>query len=100
MAIAHTQIEAIKSPSITALTMMWADQNKPKIDRSEEVSGKADCATSAGFMAQVLSADRLGATGGAIAGPDGGPRGPPAALAPSPYDSRRPRHAPPRHAPP
>src|SRR5260370_28110290 len=95
MAIAHTQIEAIKSPSITALTMMWADQNKPKIDRSEEVSGKADCATSAGFMAQVLSADRLVATGGAIAGHDRGPRGIAGCIAPVPSHSLIARSTPP-----
>src|SRR5437763_5513155 len=68
MAMAHTQIEAISSPSMTALTMMWADQNNPKIDRSEDVSGNADCATSAGFMAQVLSADRRIATGWCLSG--------------------------------
>src|SRR5438874_12467224 len=88
MAIAHTQMDAIKSPSITAFTMMWADQNKPKIDRSEEVSGKADCATSAGFMAQVLSADRLVAKGGAIAGHDGGPSGIARCIARDPENSR------------
>src|SRR6266542_1308518 len=69
MAIAHTQIEAIKSPSITALTMTWADQNNPKIDRSEELSpDKPCCAISAAFMAQVLSADRRIAKGGAVRG--------------------------------
>src|SRR5258708_23646292 len=99
MGLAHTQIEGIKGPGITALTMMWADQNKPKIDRSEEVSGKADCATSAGFMAPVLSADRLVATGGAIAGHDGGAGGLPRWPAREPRRSPDPQPSPPPHNP-
>src|SRR5262245_47735064 len=52
------------------LTTQWACQNRPKIERSEEVSGSACCATSAGFMAcpfgyPAPSADRAapGGTG-------------------------------------
>src|SRR5437879_3560168 len=48
--IAHTQIEATKSPTMTVLTSQCACQNKVSSDRSEEVSGNADCARSAGFM--------------------------------------------------
>src|ERR1700739_1148355 len=54
MTIAQTQMEAVNRPSITALTMMCADQNRPKIDRSEEASGNTDCVTSAAFMGDPL----------------------------------------------
>ena len=50
MAIAQTQMEQTSSPTITVLTTQWACQNSVKSDRSEEVSGSTDCATSAGFM--------------------------------------------------
>src|SRR6266545_1234087 len=50
IAIAHTQTDATSSPAITSLTIQWAFQNSVKIDRSEEVSGSADCARSAGFI--------------------------------------------------
>src|SRR5258708_33050489 len=88
MGLAHTQIEGIKGPGITALTMRWADQNKPKIDRSEEVSGKADCATSAGCMAQGLSADPLRPIGGALPGAAGGQPGAGGWWPPKPAESR------------
>src|SRR3954453_22176824 len=54
MAIAHTHTEQVSRPSIVNLTIQWACQNRPKIERSEEVSGSACCATSAGFMAYPL----------------------------------------------
>src|SRR5262245_49990003 len=50
MAIAHTQTEQIKRPIITVLTTQWAFQNSVNSERSEEVIGSTDCATSAGFM--------------------------------------------------
>ena len=50
MAIAHTQTEQTSSPIITVLTIQCACQNRCKSDRSEEVNGKADDATSAGFI--------------------------------------------------
>src|SRR5262245_20542787 len=54
MAMAHTQTEHTMSPSMVNLTIQWACQNRPKIERSDEVSGSACCATSAGFMAYPL----------------------------------------------
>src|SRR5271157_1715250 len=48
--IVQHQSEARKSPSITALTTMWADQN---IDRMLESGVAAAAATSAGFMGVV-----------------------------------------------
>src|SRR5215470_17526372 len=48
--IAHTQIDAASRPSMTVLTIQWACRNRVSSERSEEVSGSADCATSAGFM--------------------------------------------------
>src|SRR4029077_2712900 len=63
MTIAHTQMDATSSPSITAFTTGCADQNKPQIDRSAEVSGSTDCATSVGFMKASFrrqSRDRTG----------------------------------------
>src|SRR4051794_35019322 len=50
MAIAQTQTEQTSSPTITPFTIQCACQNKLNSERSEEVSGRADCATSAGFM--------------------------------------------------
>ena len=50
IAIAQTQIEQISSPTMTVLTIQWACQNSVNSERSEEVSGSTDCATSAGFM--------------------------------------------------
>ena len=41
---------------MTVFTIQWACQNSVSKDRSDEVSGKADCATSAGFMGTSLSA--------------------------------------------
>src|SRR5271169_2301973 len=35
---------------MTALTIQWACQKSVNSERSEEVSGSTDCATSAGFM--------------------------------------------------
>src|ERR1700687_4826121 len=35
---------------MTVLTIQWACQNSVNSERSEEVSGSTDCATSAGFM--------------------------------------------------
>src|ERR1022692_2738243 len=57
IAIAQTQIEQIKSPTMTALTIQWACQNSVNSERSEEVSGSTDCATSAGFMGTSFSLD-------------------------------------------
>src|SRR5215510_11067757 len=48
--IAHTQIDDANSPSMTVFTIQWACMNRANSERSEEVSGSADCATSAGFM--------------------------------------------------
>ena len=50
MAIAQTQTEHTSRPIMTALTIQWACQNSVNSERSEEVSGSTDCATSAGFM--------------------------------------------------
>jgi hypothetical protein len=66
IAIAQTQTEQTNSPTMTVLTTQWAFQNSVNSDRSEEVSGSTDCATSAGFMG-VLSAQSgsVGRTGAA-----------------------------------
>src|SRR6266481_1131984 len=45
-AIAHTHTEHTSSPTITPLTIQCACQNSVSNERSEEVSGRADCATS------------------------------------------------------
>src|SRR5580765_8212716 len=50
MAIAQTQTEQTSNPTITVLTTQWAFQNSVNSERSEEVSGSTDCATSAGFI--------------------------------------------------
>src|ERR1700730_15698624 len=55
IAIAHTQTEQDNSPSITHLTIQCACQNKATSETSADGSGKADCATSAGFISDVLS---------------------------------------------
>src|SRR5579884_1867935 len=49
MKIAQTQTEHTSSPIITLLTIQWACQNSVKSERSDDVSGSADCATS-GFI--------------------------------------------------
>src|SRR6185437_5797506 len=49
MKIAQTQTEQINSPTMTVFTIQWACQNSVNSERSEEVSGNTDCATS-GFM--------------------------------------------------
>src|SRR5665647_2303471 len=50
IAIAQTQTEHTSSPTITVLTIQWACQKSVNSERSDEVSGSTDCATSAGFM--------------------------------------------------
>src|SRR5258708_2231213 len=55
IAIAHTQTEQLSSPSMTAFTIQWACRNNAISETSEEASGKADCATSAGFIGGILS---------------------------------------------
>src|ERR1700756_882746 len=59
MAMAQTQIEHTKRPIMTVFTIQCACQNSVKRERSDDVSGKADCATSAGFIGTSLSALRL-----------------------------------------
>jgi hypothetical protein len=49
MKIAQTHTEQINSPIMTVFTIQWACQNSVNSERSEEVSGNTDCATS-GFM--------------------------------------------------
>src|SRR5579872_6117062 len=55
MAIAQTHTEQNKSPIMTDLTIQWACQNSVKSERSDDVSGSTDCATSAGFMGTSFS---------------------------------------------
>src|ERR1700722_16429072 len=55
IAIAQTQTEQDNSPSITAFTIQCACQNKAISETSADGSGKTDCATSAGFISDVLS---------------------------------------------
>src|ERR1700693_3352801 len=50
MGIAQTQTQQARRPTITALTIQCACQNSVNSERSDEVSGSTDCATSAGFM--------------------------------------------------
>ena len=50
MAMAQTQTEQTSSPTMTALTIQWACQNSVNSERSDDVSGSTDCATSAGFF--------------------------------------------------
>src|SRR3954469_23445989 len=53
MTIAQTQTEETRRPSMTHFTSQCACQNSANSDRSEELSGSTDCATSAGFIAYV-----------------------------------------------
>src|SRR5712671_4944857 len=55
--IAQTQTDAASSPIITHLTSQCACKNNVISDRSEEVSGKTDWATSPGFIAWALRAN-------------------------------------------
>src|SRR5271169_5015013 len=55
-AIAHTHTEHTSSPTITPLTIQWACKNSVSNERSEEVSGRADCATS--FMVHPFDQTR------------------------------------------
>src|ERR1700682_4350817 len=48
--MAQTQTEHASSPTMTVLTIQWACQNSVNKERSDEVSGSTDCATSAGFI--------------------------------------------------
>src|SRR5215468_7839090 len=66
--IAHTQIEATSSPSMTVFTIQCAFQNKVKIERSEEASGNADCARSAEFIGYPFASPRMQETGRLVAG--------------------------------
>ena len=50
MAIAQTQTEQTSSPTMTALTIQWACQNRWNSDRFDDVNGATDCAMSPGFM--------------------------------------------------
>src|SRR5438128_11963159 len=61
MTIAQTQIDATNRPTMTILTIGWADQNRPQIERSDEVSG----AVPAGGASSVDCAHAL-ATGRAM----------------------------------
>src|SRR5215470_9890734 len=76
--IAHTQIEATSSPSMTVFTIQCAFQNKVKIERSEEASGNADCARSAEFIGYPFASpempgDRIPRRRGWFEGTLGGP---------------------------
>jgi hypothetical protein len=55
IAIAQTQTEQAKSPSMTDFTIQWACRNSAISETSLDASGKADCATSAGFISGILS---------------------------------------------
>src|SRR6195952_4570572 len=55
IAMAQTQTEQASSPSMTDLTIQWACRNSAISDTSLEASGRADCATSAGFISGILS---------------------------------------------
>jgi hypothetical protein len=55
IAIAHTHTEHASNPSMTAFTIQWACKNNAISDTSVDASGKADCATSAGFISDILS---------------------------------------------
>src|ERR1700733_15340136 len=55
IAIAQTQTEQASSPSMTTLTIHAACRNSAISDTSLEAIGKADCATSAGFISGILS---------------------------------------------
>src|SRR5664279_63787 len=53
--MAQTQIEQANSPSITTFTIKAACRNNAISDTSLEASGRADWATSAGFIGGILS---------------------------------------------
>src|ERR1700761_300168 len=55
IAIAQTHTEQDNSPSMTNLTIQAACINSAISDTSLDTVGKADCATSAGFMIGILS---------------------------------------------
>src|ERR1700744_4480359 len=55
IAIAQTQTEQPSSPSITALTIQAACMNRAISETSLDTTGRAVCATSAGFIGNVLS---------------------------------------------
>src|SRR5712671_1242150 len=55
--IAQTQTDAASSPIITHLTSQCACKNNVISDRSEEVSGNTDWATSPGFITSALRAN-------------------------------------------
>src|SRR3954452_11998097 len=55
IAMAQTQIEQANSPSITTFTIKAACRNNAISDTSLEASGRADWATSAGFIGGILS---------------------------------------------
>src|SRR4051794_4650958 len=55
IAMAQTQIEQASSPSITTFTIKAACRNNAISETSLEASGRADWATSAGFMGGILS---------------------------------------------
>src|SRR6188508_388928 len=71
MAMAQTQIEQANRPSITDFTTQWAERKSPQTERSA-ATGRADCATSAGFMNAILFKPIAGhkAARRAVAGPD------------------------------
>jgi hypothetical protein len=58
IAIAQTHTEQPSSPSMTAFTIQWACRNSAISETSDEASGRADCATSAGFMNGILSTQK------------------------------------------
>src|SRR6187397_1869852 len=57
MAIAQTQTDAASRPIMTHLTSQCACRSSLNSERSEEVSGNTDCATSPGFIVEVLRAN-------------------------------------------
>src|SRR4051812_17115149 len=68
--IAQTQMDETRRPIITPFTTIWADQNKPQIERSAETSGAApagagssdDCASAAANGTLTSSATRRNGT--------------------------------------
>src|SRR6478672_13654147 len=80
--IAQTQTDAMSSPIITHLTSQCACRNNVISDRSEEVSGSTDWATSPGFIASALRANmRQTATREPIGSKRHRPKAPDGALA-------------------
>src|SRR3954447_12439371 len=55
IAIAQTQTEQASNPIMTDFTIQWACRNSAISDTSLDAIGKADCATSAGFISGILS---------------------------------------------